>query len=149
PPANGYAEMDLYAGDPPNYHAAAPPESVDPTSGAISDVSIPTLRRYPVDESKSIGLAFIAFPGGGYEVLGMEAAAATIAARLGPLGISVFGLKSRVGAGSTDVRRDALLDAERALRLVRSHAVEWRIDANRIGTVSWSAGSHLALRLAG
>jgi endo-1,4-beta-xylanase len=60
----------------------------------------------------------------------------------------VFGLKSRVGGGSSDVRRDALLDAERALRLTRSHAAEWRLDPSRIGTVSWSAGSHLALTLA-
>jgi len=149
PPASGYAEMNLYPGDPPNYLASAPAESVDPKFGEIRDVSVPTLRRYPVDESKSTGVAFIAFPGGGYKVLDMERAATALAARLGPLGISVFGLKSRVGAGSSDAPRDALLDAERALRLTRSHAAQWRLDPSRIGTVSWSAGSHLALMLAG
>lgn len=149
PPASGYAEMNLYLGNPPNYLALAPAESVDPTHGEIRNVSVPTLRRYPVDERKSSGVAFIAFPGGGYNVLDMERAATALAARLGPLGISVFGLKSRVGGGSSDARRDALLDAERALRLTRSHAAEWRLDPSRIGTVSWSAGSHLALTLAG
>jgi acetyl esterase/lipase len=149
PPASGYVEMNLYPGDPPNYLATAPPESVDPTIGTIRDVSVPTLRRYPVDESKSSGVGFIAFPGGNYVVLDMERQATALAARLGPLGISVFGLKSRVGGGSSDVRRDALLDAQRALRLVRSHAADWHLDGNRIGTVSWSAGSHLALMLAG
>jgi acetyl esterase/lipase len=149
PPASGYAETNLYPGDPPNYLASAPAESVDPPNSVISNVSVPTLRRYPVDESKSSGVAFIAFPGGGYNVLDMERAATALAARLGPLGISVFGLKSRVGGGSSDARRDALLDAERALRLTRSHAAEWRLDPSRIGTVSWSAGSHLALTLAG
>jgi acetyl esterase/lipase len=149
PPASGYAELNLYPGDPPNFLATAPAESVDPTSGIIRDVSVPTLRRYPVDESKSSGVGFIAFPGGAYNVLDMENAATALAARLGPLGISVFGLKSRVGAGSSDARRDALLDAERALRLMRSHAAEWRLDPSRIGTASWSAGSHLALMLAG
>ncbi|HKO93274.1 MAG TPA: alpha/beta hydrolase [Polyangiaceae bacterium] len=149
PPASGYAEMNLYDGDPPNYLASAPVESIDPPNDVISNVSVPTLRRYPVDESKSSGVAFIAFPGGGYQVLDMERAATALAVRLGPLGISVFGLKSRVGGGSTDARRDALLDAERALRLTRSHAAEWGLDPSRIGTVSWSAGSHLALTLAG
>jgi acetyl esterase/lipase len=149
PPASGYAEMNLYPGDPPNYLATAPPESVDPTIGTIADVSVPTLRRYPVDLGQSSGVAFISFPGGGYNVLDMERQGTALAARLGPLGISVFGLKSRVGAGSADVRRDALLDAHRALRLVRSHAVEWHLDPNRIGTVSFSAGSHLALTLVG
>jgi acetyl esterase/lipase len=149
PPESGYAEMNLYSGDPPNYLASAPPESIDPTSGVIRDVSVPTLRRYPVDESKSSGVAFLAFPGGGYNVLDMERQATALAVRLGPLGVSVFGLKSRVGAGSNDARRDALLDAERALRLMRSHAAEWHLDPSRIGTVSWSAGSHLALTVAG
>ena len=149
PPASGYAEIDLYPGEPPNYLATALPESVDPTSGIIRDVSVPTLRRYPVDESKSSGVAFVAFPGGGYNVLDMERQATALATRLGPLGISVFGLKSRVGGGSNDARRDALLDAERALRLMRRHAAEWGLDPSRIGTVSWSAGSHLALTLAG
>jgi acetyl esterase/lipase len=149
PPASGYAEMNLYPGDPPNYLASAPPESVDPDLGLIHDVSIPTLRRYPVDLSKSTGVAFVAFPGGGYNLLDMERQATALAARLGPLGISVFGLKSRVGLGSSDPRRDGLLDAERALRLMRSHAAEWRIAPNRIGVAGWSAGSHLALTLAG
>lgn len=149
PPASGYAEINLYPGDPPNYLATAPAESVDPDVGLIHDVSIPTLRRYPVDLSKSTGVAFVAFPGGGYNLLDMERQATALASRLGPLGISVFGLKSRVGLGSSDPRRDALLDAERALRLMRSHAAEWSIAPNRIGVAGWSAGSHLALTLAG
>ena len=149
PPASGYVEINLYPADPPNYLATAPPESVDVASGIIRDVSVPTLRRYPVDLSKSSGLGFVAFPGGAYNVLDMEVAATALAARLGPIGISVFGLKSRVGAGSSDARRDALLDAKRAVRLLRAHAAEWRLDPSGIGTASWSAGSHLALMLAG
>jgi acetyl esterase/lipase len=149
PPASGYVEVNLYPGDPPNYLATAPPESVDPATGIIQDVSVPTLRRYPVDSTKSNGVAFIAMPGGNYERLDMERQATAIAARVGPVGISVFGLKSRVGLGSNDARRDALLDAQRAVRLMRSRAAEWGLDPTRIGVASWSAGSHLALTLAG
>jgi acetyl esterase/lipase len=41
-----------------------------------------------------------------------------------------------------------LLDAQRALSLVRSKAGEWGIDPNRIGMVGFSAGGHLALAVA-
>ena len=40
------------------------------------------------------------------------------------------------------------LDAQRAVRLVRSRAVEWGIDPKRIGIVGFSAGGHLALATA-
>ena len=145
-PTRGYVEMNLYPGDPPNLLANAPKETIEPT-GRIHDVSIPTLRRYPLDESKATGTAFVVFPGGGYLTLNMEGHATALAQRLGPLGIAVFGLKYRVGAGSTNVPRDALLDAKRAIRLVRSKAVQWALAPNRIGVVSHSAGSHLDMSL--
>ena len=37
----------------------------------------------------------------------------------------------------------ALMDAQRALSLVRSHATDWGIDAKRIGILGFSAGGHL------
>jgi acetyl esterase/lipase len=36
-------------------------------------------------------------------------------------------------------------DAQRAIRLLRSHAAEWRLDAARIGIMGFSAGGHLAM----
>jgi endo-1,4-beta-xylanase len=146
PPATGYVEMKLYDGDPPNLLRNAPAEQVS-GNGSISNVSIPTLRRYPMDESKSTGAAFVVFPGGGYTGLDFETHATALAKRLGPLGFAVFGLKYRVGGGSSNVERDALLDANRAIRLVRSHAAEWGIAEDRIGVISYSAGSDLDMRL--
>jgi acetyl esterase/lipase len=37
-----------------------------------------------------------------------------------------------------------LLDAQRALRMARSHSAEWGIDPHRIGIIGFSAGGHLA-----
>ena len=145
-PTTGFVEMNLYPGDPPNLVANAPKETRE-ASGRLHDVSIPTLRRYPLDESKATGTAFVVFPGGGYTTLNMEGHAAALAQRLGPLGIAVFGLKYRVGSGSMNVPRDSLLDAKRALRLVRSKAGQWALAPNRIGVISYSAGSHLAMNL--
>ena len=41
-----------------------------------------------------------------------------------------------------------LLDAQRAIRLVRSRAAEWGIDPERIGIMGFSAGGHLAVMTA-
>jgi acetyl esterase/lipase len=38
----------------------------------------------------------------------------------------------------------ALEDAQRAVGLVREHAAEWHIDANKVGVLGFSAGAHLA-----
>jgi acetyl esterase/lipase len=145
-PATGYIEIKLYDGDPPNFLRNAPAEQVS-GNGSITNVSVPTLRRYPVDESKSTGASFVVFPGGAYTGLDFETHATALAKRLGPLGFAVFGLKYRVGGGSSNAERDALLDANRAIRLVRSHAAEWGLAENRVGVISYSAGSDLDMRL--
>jgi acetyl esterase/lipase len=40
-----------------------------------------------------------------------------------------------------------LADAQRALRLLRSHAAQWRVDTTRVGVIGCSAGGHLGARL--
>ncbi len=146
-PATGYAEMKLYDGDPPNLLRNAPAETVAAGSGFIYNVSVPTIRRYPVDESKSTGVVFVVFPGGGYQFVDMETHATALAKLLGPLGFAVFGLKYRIDGGSSNVPRDSLLDANRAIRLVRSHAAEWGLSENHVSVISYSAGSDLDMRL--
>jgi acetyl esterase/lipase len=78
----------------------------------------------------------------------METHAAKLAQRVGPLGVAVFALKYRVGDGALDAPRDALLDAKRAVRLVKQHASDWGVAVPRLGVIGYSAGSHLALNLA-
>ncbi len=36
-------------------------------------------------------------------------------------------------------------DVQRAIRLVRSHAADWRVDPGRVGILGFSAGGHLAM----
>ena len=40
-----------------------------------------------------------------------------------------------------------LEDAQQAMRLTRTHAVEWGIDAKKVGVIGFSAGAHLAVAL--
>jgi len=54
-------------------------------------------------------------------------------------GIAAFVLKYRLG--SAGYRHPRMLeDAARALRLVRFHAAEWKLDPKRIGIIGSSAG---------
>ena len=55
-------------------------------------------------------------------------------------------LKYRLGPGG--YRHPAMLqDAARAVRTVRAHAGEWKLDPKRIGIMGSSAGGHLASTL--
>src|SRR6202012_5149011 len=65
-------------------------------------------------------------------------------------GITCVLLKYRVpGAdklpksGASPEAPQALQDAQRTIRLVRSRAVEWHIDPHKIGVIGFSAGGHL------
>ncbi len=142
-----FDELPLYEGDPPNFKPGAPAETLA-ADGIIGHVSVPTLRRYPLDGSKATGFGYLVFPGGGYFILDMDTHATKLAERVGPLGIAVFALKYRVGDGTTDAARDALLDAKRAVRLVRQNAARWAVEPAHLGVIGYSAGSHLALNLA-
>jgi endo-1,4-beta-xylanase len=146
PVTGKYEEQPIFDGNPPNFKANAPAETVN-AQGSISNVSVPTLRRFPMDASKTTGFGYIVFPGGAYTGLDMDTHATRLAERVGPQGVAVFALKYRVGGGSNDAPRDALLDAKRSLRLVKRNAGRWGVVPARLGVIGYSAGSHLALNL--
>jgi acetyl esterase/lipase len=45
------------------------------------------------------------------------------------------------------IQKIALLDAKRAVRVVRHRAAEWNLDPHRMGIVGYSAGANLAMNL--
>jgi len=70
-----------------------------------------------------------------------------IAPWLANRGIAAIILKYRLAReeGSTyTIESHSLADAQRAMRLIRSHAAEWKIDPSRIGIMGFSAGGELA-----
>jgi len=142
-----FDDMPIYDGSPPNFKAGAPKEALN-ALGQFTNVSVPMLRRYAMDGSKATGFGYLVFPGGGYSLVDMQLHAAELAKRVAPLGVAVFGLKYRVGGGTTNAARDALLDAKRAIRLVKQNAAHWGVDVARLGVIGYSAGSHMTLNLA-
>jgi acetyl esterase/lipase len=66
-----------------------------------------------------------------------------VASFLNSLGMAAFVLRYRLGPRYHHPIE--LGDAQRAIRMLRSHASEWRLDPARIGIMGFSAGGHLAM----
>jgi len=87
------------------------------------------------------GTAVVICPGGGYGGHAIQAEGHGIATWLGKRGVTGVVLEYRLPAGR---HRVPLLDAQRAIRTVRSNAKTWGVDPARIGIIGFSAGGHLA-----
>jgi len=118
----------------------------------ITGVTNPTVTIYRPTKDKDIGTAILICPGGGYWNLYWELEGEEVAVWLNSLGVTGIILKYRVPRRSDEPKaepaRRPLQDAQRAISLVRSKAREWGIDPQRIGTVGFSAGGHLAIATA-
>ena len=87
--------------------------------------------------------AVVVCPGGSYARLASNHEGRQVASFLNSMGVAAFVLRYRLGPKYHHPIE--LGDAQRAIRLLRSHAAEWRIDPARIGIVGFSAGGHLAM----
>jgi acetyl esterase/lipase len=113
-------------------------------------VTIPTLSVFVPKETKTNQTAILIFPGGGYAHLSMEKEGTNVAEWLNSLGITAFVVKYRLPSDLIMKSKSVgpLQDAQEAIRYVRSNAAKWNIDPNKIGTIGFSAGGHLASTLA-
>ncbi|WP_285056668.1 alpha/beta hydrolase [Pedobacter ginsengisoli] len=109
----------------------------------------PTLEIYLPAKEKSIGTAVIVFPGGAYSFLAYLEEGVLIAKAFAEKGITAFVLKYRLPKRQAmqDKSLGPLMDAQQAIKLIRSKAGEWGIDPKRIGVIGYSAGGHLASTL--
>ncbi len=115
----------------------------------ISKVQEPTIEVYLPSKSNANGKAMLIFPGGGYGILAYDWEGTDIAKFLNGKGIAGMVVKYRLPSSKsqTDKHNVPLIDAQRALRMVRSKAAEFHIDPTKIGILGFSAGGHLASTL--
>jgi acetyl esterase/lipase len=143
--------IPLWPDKPPRFVESAPAETVD-ANAHIKNVSVPTVSVYLPSAETHRRTAIIVCPGGGYGALDWKTHVVYAAQVFNAKGVVVIGLKYRLrppnGRTNDDIQQIALLDAQRAVRLVRQRAGEWDIDPNRIGIVGYSAGANLAMNLA-
>jgi len=117
----------------------------DGAPGALGEAEqdSPTLTLYPPLTDKYIPTAVIICPGGGYARLAMDHEGVQIAEWLNSIGVTALILRYRLPADGYR-HPTPLMDAQRAIRLVRSRAADWNIQPDRIGILGFSAGGHLA-----
>ena len=129
-----------------------PSDAPTKTAKWITSVTRPTLTVFRPPANKNTGCALIVCPGGGYWNLAWDLEGTEVAEWLSSVGITGIVLKYRVprrlGEPENLPAHGPLLDAQRAVSLVRSKAKEWGIDPSRIGIGGFSAGGHLALETA-
>ncbi len=107
-------------------------------NGRFTNIHNPTITMYAPDVAKSTGVAVIVSPGGGYVRVSDGKPEAEW---LNSLGITAFVLKYRLDNYGHPA---PLQDVLRAVRTVRSRAVEFGLRADRIGVMGASAGGHLS-----
>lgn len=141
--ATAQTEIPLWDGNMPGNGAGAPEGSrLDEDTHVIvlENVSEPMLTFYPAADAGKPNPVVVVCPGGSYNILAYDLEGTEIAEWLNSIGVSAAVLKYRV----PDNRAGALLDARRAVRLVRENSKAWNIDPRRVGMLGFSAGGHLA-----
>jgi acetyl esterase/lipase len=116
--------------------------------GAVGneDVDKPSLSIYLPERGPATGIGVVVCPGGGYAMLAMDHEGKQIAEWLNSIGIAAFVLKYRLGPRYHHPAQ--MLDAQRAVRMVRANAQKFRINPHDIGIWGFSAGGHLASTVA-
>ncbi len=134
--------LDLWPNGAPDSNGLKGPESGNPNN-VIGNVSHPTITVFvPVNAN---GKAVLICPGGGYVALAMNHEGNAFGPWLNEQGIAAIVLKYRMPNGHPTIPGE---DVEQAMRMIRLHATEWKIDPNKIGVMGFSAGGHLAATLA-
>lgn len=111
-----------------------------PGSVGNEDRDIPTLTLFRPPPDKANGAAVVICPGGGYGALAPHEGK-PVAEWLNSIGVTGLVLKYRLGPR---YHHPAMMnDVNRAIRISRAHASEWKLDVNRVGVLGFSAGGHL------
>src|SRR4051812_33789986 len=145
-------KLDLWPGPPPGDNGSIGEEQAKKNrAGAVTsltNITKPTLTIYRPEAAKDTGVAIVVCPGGGYNNLAWDHEGEQVARWLNGIGVTAALLKYRVPR-RPDTPKDqpppqALMDAQRALSIVRGKASDLGIDVKRIGILGFSAGGHLA-----
>jgi acetyl esterase/lipase len=126
----GIQTIRLWSGDAPE------------AKGKTCD-DIPTLTIFSPPRGTENGSAVVVLPGGAYQHLSGALEGREIASWFAARGFRAFVLSYRLSSHGY-LLPVPLLDARRAVQLVRSRARDYFIEPNRIVIIGFSAGGHLA-----
>jgi acetyl esterase/lipase len=113
----------------------------------LGNVAHPEMHVFVPPREKANGAACVVCPGGGFSILAWDLEGTEVAEWLNSFGVAAVVLKYRVPTrqhGWPRIWQGPVMDAQRALSLVRSRAMMWRVDPKRIGILGFSAGGATA-----
>lgn len=149
PAADRPAEIPLWPAGAPGSEGKPATEVVTTSASgelSVSGIHNPSITPYLPTKDKATGVGILVIPGGGHRVLAITHEGYNVAEWLRDHGIAAFVLKHRLAreANSTyKIEVESMADTRRAMRVIRSRAVEWGIDPGRVGAIGFSAGGEL------
>jgi acetyl esterase/lipase len=153
PPWPSKERFPLWPGTPPGASRPLPRPEWTMSGDAsyrqlwIKGVAVPEVNVFR--PALPDGSAILVIPGGGYEFIAVQNEGIDAAERFNAERTTVFVLTYRLpGEGWANRAVVPLQDAQRAMRLIRARAADFRIDPARLGVLGFSAGGHLAADLA-
>lgn len=110
----------------------------------VINIHNPTIEVHLAANPSLNGAAIILAPGGGHKILWVGPEGADYIPFFDKVGVTTIILRNRLRIDGYEPTVDAANDAMQAIRLVRAHADEWKLDPAKIGIIGFSAGAELA-----
>src|SRR5882724_2295777 len=140
PPGSPYLNMQRVAeAEVYNLDKAAPGRI-----SSIMNIHNPSIEVHTVGGALNTGAVIILAAGGAHNTLNVGGEAADFVPFLFNYGISGVILRNRLRSSGYNPKTDEVYDIQQAIRMVRAHAKEWRLDPGKIGIMGFSAGAELA-----
>lgn len=115
----------------------------------LGNVTTPQAHVYLPPASVRTGASVVICPGGGFSILAWDLEGTEVAQWLNTLGVAGIVLKYRVPTRDQDPRwMPGTQDTQRTVSLVRHHAKDWGLDADKVAALGFSAGGMTTVRTA-
>ena len=139
--------IQLYPNGVPGAILSKNPETSTNNDGilCLRDIQTPMIYAY-TPKNKTSDAAVVIYPGGGYYIVAIDHEGFQLAKWFNERGITAFVVKYRVPMDEYMTNKEIrpLQDAQQAIRYVRQNSAKFGINIDKIGTMGFSAGGHLA-----
>lgn len=143
--------IPLWKNNIPNYREVGEENTVEVVDDNANYTLIakPEITVFRPSKINTTGQAVLVIPGGGYIGVSYVLEGYDISKWLNSFGITAIVLKYRLPHAKSNLvpHKSPLIDASRAMKIIRANAKEWGLDENNIGVIGFSAGGHLASTL--
>ncbi len=113
---------------------------------AVTGIRSPQITVYAPDKPNGVGI--LVAPGGSWCRVVLDKEGSALASFFNARGYTLFVMTYRMPGDGHEEGADApLADVQRAMRVIRASAREWKLDPARLGVLGFSAGGHVAASL--